>query len=240
MGLFSSIKGLLISSISEKAVLMIEQASGISAVFMCQFNPDDFSISTRGKFTKTERKGEDEPIVQFMGGSASSLSMTLYFDTSTSYEIKSGQLAKPKREKAKDASAYVKTLLNLVRIDGKLHRPPVVSFCWGSVFFSGIVESVDAKFTQFEKGGMPVVAQVHLTIVAMDPTPGQNESVRLSPMESPDRSKCILLTEDSSIWDIAQKEYGDSSQWREIARANGILDPLAVPSGTLLRVPALR
>lgn len=229
-----------LAGMGENAVLFIEMASGLEACFSCQFNPDEFSISTKGKFTKTERQGEDEPIVQFMGGSASALQLTLYFDTSTSYEIKSGAIAKPQKEKAKDASSYVRTLLNLVKIDGKLHRPPIVTFCWGSIQFGGIVESVDAKFMQFEKGGMPVVAEVRMTLVAMDPTPGQNESVKISPKESPDRSKCILLTEDSSIWDIAQREYGDSSQWREIAKANGILDPLSVPSGTLLRVPALR
>ncbi len=234
MGLFSSSSG-------EKAVLYIEKASGQEASFSCQFNPDDFSISTRGKFTRTERKGEDEPIVQFMGGSASALQLKLYFDTSTSYEIKSGIFAKPTKEKAKDASSYVRTLLGLVRIDGKLHRPPVVTFCWGSIQFGGIVESVDARFTQFEKGGMPVVAEVSMTLVAMDPNPsGQSETVKISPKESPDRSKCILLTEDSSIWDIAEKEYGDSSQWRRIAQANNILDPLSIPTGTLLRVPAIR
>ena len=230
----------LFSSSGEKAVLLIEQASGSEACFSCQFNPDDFSISTKGKFTRTERKGQDEPIVQFMGGSASALMLTLYFDTSTSYEIKSGILAQPTKEKAKDASAYVRTLLNLVRIDGKLHRPPVVTFCWGSVQFGGIVESVDARFTQFEMSGMPVVAEVKMTIVAMDPNPNQSESMKISPMESPDRSKCILLTEDSSIWEIAEKEYGDGSLWRLIARANHIMDPLSIPTGTLLRVPALR
>lgn len=236
MGLLSS----LFSAVTDNAMLFVEQASGLEACFPCQFNPDDFSISTKGKFTRTERKGEDEPIVQFMGGSASALQLTLYFDTSTSYEIKSGATAKPKKEKAKDASMYVRALLNMVKIDGKLHRPPLVTFCWGSIEFSGIVESVDAKFTQFEKGGMPVVAEVRMNIVAMDPTPGQSESVKISPMESPDRSKCIMLTEDSTIWEIAEKEYGDSSQWRLIAQANGILDPFSIPTGTLLRVPALQ
>ena len=240
MGLFSRAVAAIAGGMSEKAILLIETASGLEATFPCQFNPDDFSISTKGKFTKTERKGEDEPIVQFMGGSASALQLTLYFDTSTTYEIKSGALAKPTKEKAKDASLYVKVLLSLVKIDGKLHRPPIVTFCWGSVVFGGIVESVDAKFMQFEKGGMPVVAEVRMNLVAMDPTPGRNESMMISPMESPDRSKCIRLTEDSSIWDIAEKEYGDSSQWREIAKANGILDPLSIPAGTMLRVPALR
>lgn len=230
MGLFSS-------GSDQKAMLLIETASGSTTTFQCQFNPDEFQINTEGKFTTIERKGESDPIVQYMGGTASSLDLVLYFDTSTSYEIKSGLFSAPTKEQAKDVSAYVDDLLNMVRVDGKLHRPPVVVFSWGSVRFGGMAKNVSARFTMFEKGGMPVRAEVriHLVNTAMEEL-GQ---MKLSPKESPDRSKCIVLTEDTSLWSIAEKEYGDGSKWREIARANNILDPLAVAPGTQLRVPAL-
>lgn len=220
------------------ALLKIESATGKKSTFVCQFNPDELKINTKGKFTTIERQGEDSPIVQFMGGSVSKLDLTLYFDTSMTYEIKSGLLfTKPKKKAATDVSAYTKTLMSMVKIEGKVHRPPVVTFCWGSLKFSGFVNNVEVNYTMFEKGGIPVRARVVLSIISMELSP--QGAARLSPKESPDRTKCITLTSDSSLWDIAQREYGDAAYWREIARANHIMDPLEVPAGTQLRVPAL-
>lgn len=220
------------------ALLKVERETGENSTFVCQFNPDQYHIKVKGKLTKIERQGEDSPIVQFMGGSSSTLDLKLYFDTSTSYEIKTGMvLAKPMKEKPKDVSAYTKKLMSLVRIEGKKHRPPLVTFSWGPVRFSGFVEDVDVNYTMFEKGGTPVRAEVSLNIVSVELEP--LDTMKVSVKESPDRTKCITMTSDSSLWDIAQGEYGDASYWREIAKANNILNPLEVPAGTQLKVPAL-
>ncbi len=220
------------------AMLKIEGKSGSASVFVCQFNPDEFQINTRGTFSKNTRMGKDTPIVQFIGGQASSLDLHLYFDTSTSYEIKTGLLAaRPKKAQPSDVSFYANTLLQLVRIEGKEHRPPVVVFCWGSFSFGGFAESVSVKYTMFEKGGMPVRCEVFMRLIALDNELLSEE--RMSPKESPDRTKSVVFKEGMSLYDIAEEEYGDAGAWREIARANGILDPLSVEAGTRLVVPAL-
>jgi nucleoid-associated protein YgaU len=36
---------------------------------------------------------------------------------------------------------------------------------------------------------------------------------------------------------ISAKYYGDSTRWRELARANGVEDPLAIRPGALLNIP---
>jgi nucleoid-associated protein YgaU len=38
---------------------------------------------------------------------------------------------------------------------------------------------------------------------------------------------------------IAAAHYGKSSYWRDIATANGILDPLAISPGDILAIPEL-
>ena len=123
-------------------------------------------------------------------------------------------------------------------IEGKVLRPPLVTFSWGSIGFKGIVENVDVNYTMFEKGGMPVRAEVSLNIVSVELKP--IDAMKLNVKESPDRTKCITMTSDSSLWDIAEREYGDAADWREIAKENNILNPLEVPAGTQLKVPALR
>lgn len=223
---------------SGNALLKIETALGIPQIFVCQFNPDEFHINASGNYRTANRQGGDSPIVQFSGNSCHVLDLKLNFDTSTSYEIKAGSSQKkPEKEKARDVSAYTKKLMSLIQVDGKLHRPPFVTFCWGSIRFHGFVEKVDTRYLMFENGGMPVRAEVSLSMISQDMSLENNEM--LNPRESPDRTKCIVLTSDSSLWDIAEKEYGDAAYWREIARENNIMNPLEVPVGTQLKVPAL-
>ena len=164
------------------------------------------------------------------------LDLKLYFDTSTSYEITTGLITKPSKAKASDVSDYANVLLSVVRIDGKEHRPPVVTFYWGSFSFKGFAQTVDVTYTMFETGGMPVRCEVDMRLIAEEE---DDDGSILSPLESPDRTKCIVLKEGMNLWDIAGQEYGDAGYWREIARANNIMDPLAIPVGTNLRVPAL-
>jgi nucleoid-associated protein YgaU len=38
---------------------------------------------------------------------------------------------------------------------------------------------------------------------------------------------------------ISARYYGDSNEWRSIAAANGIEDPLAVRPGSLLMIPEI-
>lgn len=237
MASIASLGKMLIRKTEGNALLKIEKDGGRTTTFVCQFNPDELSIGSEGKFTDTVRQGEDAPIIQYMGGSASRTELKLYFSTAASYEIKSGSSQKPIKEKAKDVSVYTNQLMSLVLIDGKIHRPPIVTFIWGSLTYSGFVEHADTKYLVFEKGGIPVQAEVKLRFVTSNLW--LQETAKQNPKESPDRSKCIVLTSDSSIWDIAEKEYGDASYWKEIAKANHILNPLEVPVGTHLKVPAL-
>lgn len=221
---------------SGNAMLQIESAPGRETTFVCQFNPDHFHMNASAGFHKVKRLGSDLPITQFTGGNNPVLDIKLFFDSSTSYEIKTGSSGKPKKETAEDVSAYTKVLLSLVCIEGKLHRPPKVTFQWGSFTACGFVENADVHYTMFEIGGKPVRAEVDLRVFCID-EPGAS-SERHSHRESPDRSKCVVMTSDSSLWDIAWKEYGDASCWRMIAEENHIMNPLEIPVGKHLKVPS--
>lgn len=222
---------------SENALLKIETGKGRQSTFVCQFNPDECHLNTRGQFLQIKRRRADTPILQFMGGSSPVMDFKLFFDTGTSYEIKTGVMAKPQKEKAEDVSVYIKSLMSLVRINENLNRPPQVTFCWGSFHFCGFVGNVDVKYTMFEKGGMPVQAEVSLSLVSKDLS-GMEEG-KSGQGESFDRTKCAVMTSDNSLWNMAEKEYGDASGWRNIAKENNIMNPLEVPEGTSLKVPAL-
>lgn len=215
------------------AMLQIEGGDTL----VCQFNPDELQVQTQGKFTTVQSVGKDSPTVQYMGGIAAALDVVLYFDTSSSYEIKMNFVPMPTKNEPSDVSDYANTLLCLTKIDGKLHRPPIVCFNWGSFVFGGFVASVSVKYTMFESGGMPVRCEAAIHMVAQSTT--VLDSSKAAPFESPDRTKCVVLKQGMNLYDVAREEYGEAGEWRRIAKANGIMNPLAIPPGTRLVVPAI-
>ena len=215
------------------ATLQIETSKGKYEKFECQFNPADYTINARGTITKLDTLNTKTSKQQTGAESTRTLSLTLYFDTSASKVLlPDGSV---QQNKAKDVSTYTNKLLSIVHVSGDLHRMPKVIFTWGPLSFSGKAESVNVHYTMFEQSGMPVRAEVNLSIQReYDST-----EVKKDPPSSPDRTKCIVLTGDRDIWSIAEAEYGSASYWREIANANGIRNPLNIPIGTYLKVPAL-
>lgn len=194
------------------------------------FNPSQYMLTDAADYAEQEAPGKDSPLLNYKGGKSSSLSMELFFDTSAVLTPSLFASAK-----ARDVSKEVKKFTELVYIRGSLHAPPKVKFVWGSLSFYGVVVKIDSTYTKFTEEGMPVQAKLKVEFKSV---PNKNQK-RKSPFESPDRTKCRTVREDFSIWDIAQNEYGDVSKWKVIARANGISNPLDIPPGTVLEIPAL-
>jgi nucleoid-associated protein YgaU len=56
---------------------------------------------------------------------------------------------------------------------------------------------------------------------------------------SADRTKQWVFKTGDTLQKIAAREYGDPNKWRPIARANNIDNPLTIPAGQALKIPAL-
>lgn len=194
------------------------------------FNPSQYMLTDTAVYTEQETTWKDSPIINYKGGRASTLSMELFFDTGP---VLTTTLITSK--KPKDVSKVVKQFTDLVYIKGSQHAPPRVKFVWGSLSFFGVIARIDSTYTKFTEDGMPIQARLKVQFLA---APEKNQK-RRSPFESPDRTKCRTVREDYTIWDIAKNEYGDASKWKIIARANDIANPLNIPPGTVLEVPAL-
>ena len=88
----------------------------------------------------------------------------------------------------------------------------------------------------FDTFGKPIRAKMDITIKE-----AQEEGItkKTEPFESPDRTKYKTVVEGSSLWNIAYEQYGDCGKWRLIAKANGLLNPLNIYPGQVLKIPAL-
>ena len=210
------------------------------------YNPESYTQERSVDYHQDKLVNSDAPMVQFTDGSGETLHFELFFDSmSAGSEVGGGFVEKlkfsgnsmlPSLANLLDVRKYTSKIYNLTRIDPDVHRPPLLKIKWGSLQFKGYLSSCRQNFLKFDEKGRPVRARLDCTFI---------EKVDLqklfgsNPMNSPDTTKFRRIKTGDSLWALAAKEYGQSSQWRAIADANGLTNPRALHSGDLLRLPAL-
>ena len=208
------------SLVGSKAVIMVMGST--TEQIPVQFNPSQYSIVDRSSFSQQERNKDEEPVISYNGKGFSTLSVSLIFNSDEFFSI-SGTIKKAEEiltGSGKDITTTINKITALTRIDGDKHEPPGCVFVWGSLQFAGFVESVGVA---------------DLVMKGFNYAAGE----RNSPLQSPDRTKARTMTEDTDIWSMAEKEYGSSREWRRIADANDVMNPLDIPIGTILKVPSI-
>ena len=223
------------SLVGSKAVIMVMGST--TEQIPVQFNPSQYSIFYMLSFSQQERNKDEEPVISYNGKGFSTLSVSLIFNSDEFFSI-SGTIKKAEEiltGSGKDITTTINKITALTRIDGDKHEPPGCVFVWGSLQFAGFVESVGVTYTMFDKTGKPLRATADLVMKGFNYAAGE----RNSPLQSPDRTKARTMTEDTDIWSMAEKEYGSSREWRRIADANDVMNPLDIPIGTILKVPSI-
>ena len=204
------------------------------------FNPSELQISSSldWKTKGGEAVGEETMLKQqFQSRKPRTVSVDLFFD---SYEQRGLDLfaAVPSinpfpTPDATDVRDHTNPLLALVAINEEFHRPPKCKLEWGEFdeIFTGVLTSLNQKFTMFMPSGMPVRATVSCSFV-------EAEMAELE-LHSADITKTYQVMPKDTLHSIAVLQYGDASQWRRIARANQIVNPRLLTPGMRLIIPTL-
>jgi hypothetical protein len=205
------------------------------------FNPAEYNLSENANYAEQNIPGFNAPITQYVSGQASTLTLTLMFDSYETAESEaSGNVAAKSNSgtpvKPWDVTKMTKKITELTKISGSLHRPPLCEFIWGPLHFKGVITAVNQTFTMFMEDGMPVRAKLDVTFKAVTES---LDDKKISPFESPDRSKYRVVKQGSDLWRLAWEEYGDPEMWRVIAKANGLLNPRDLQVGQRLKLPAI-
>ncbi|MEH2032164.1 MAG: LysM peptidoglycan-binding domain-containing protein [Nostoc sp.] len=206
----------------EKAFITPINGSRSGETIPVLFNPTEYSLETSNQFQRTAVPGTSTPVTQFVNGNTQTLTMDLFFD---SYE------------KQEDIRNYTKKVTSLLDIDPALHAPPVCEFHWASLNFKSTIEQITQKFTLFLDSGVPVRATLSVTFKEYRTLTEQLQTIH---KESSDRTKRITVKQGDRLWQIAHREYEDSSLWRSIANANKISNPRILAVGTELVIPILK
>ncbi|MFO1119703.1 MAG: LysM peptidoglycan-binding domain-containing protein [Rhodospirillales bacterium] len=206
----------------EKAHLRIVQPSVGDPIIPLRFNPTDYQLQKSNNFAEIPIPGLESPPLQYVRGSSEKLSLEVLLDTSDTLE--------------NVRTKYVDRLRGLMRINSTLHAPPIVLFVWGDAIFRGVIESISVTYAMFTPQGVPVRAQVALSLTEYQTV---EEQVNRDRKGSPDTEKSVTLRRGDTLDRISSGIFNDPRQWREIARANGIRDPRRLQPGQQLLIPRL-
>ena len=186
------------------------------------FNPSEYTLEKKTPWREHEIPGLDLPSVEFVAGERMVLSMDLFFDTT---------------DDRSDARDHVDKLIRFAHVSADLHRPPILMIVWGEALnFKGVLENIRVRYTMFLDDGTPVRA---VASVVFRQYKSPEEQLQEAPRESADHTKRRIVREGDTLQLIAAREYHDAGQWRRIARANRIEDPLTLKPGQELVIPPM-
>jgi nucleoid-associated protein YgaU len=201
--------------------LIINTDSVVPIQIPVMFNPPEYQIQKTNQFAEIGIPGLGSSLLQFVRGSAQTLTIELFFDT-TDLGI--------------DVRNITELVVGFTDVNSETHAPPRLLFLWGSLVFPCVLESVTQRFDYFNAVGMPLRARLSVTLKGNDLLESLLASI---PRLSADRTKRRLFQEGESLQLIAAQEYGDPRKWRAIARANRIDNPLTIAPGFGLVIPVL-
>jgi nucleoid-associated protein YgaU len=207
--------------------MVFSDAHAIKALF----NPNRLTVSRSARWEDQQTPKRDNPEMQFTGADPSTLSIDLLFDT---YDT-------PEAKKVSVRKKYTDKLLGLTTVEqhGDKHRPPVCRLSWGEhhVFFQGVLTQLETQFTMFMEDGTPVRATNRCTFKQWR---SNTSDLKKQDLLSADVAKLWTLKQGQTLADVAAREYGDPREWRALAQANDIDDPLTLAYGQQLILPPRR
>lgn len=227
----------IIGALQKAQIVIYGENDKKSDTVTCSINPSQYAVKNSVNYKEDMSFGADDSRLIFLSGGKSELNLTLYFDSESDQEENgSDGLATVDPSSLPPVTDKTEIIRNAMKIEGSLHKPPFVAFQWGNLDFKGVITSMTETFTMFNPFGKPIRAKMDLIIKAETDL---SFSRKVSPLESPDRTKCRTVIEGMSLWAIAYEEYGDCEKWRVIAKANNLMSPLDIVPGQVIRIPAI-
>ncbi len=213
----------------EHAILRNEDSG---ETFEVLFNPAEYSLSKDNVFAQASAPGCGSPLLQFVNGNVKTLEMELFFDT---YErhVRVGAQVNPALGDVRRLTGKVAALME---IDPATHAPPLVTFSWGELGFTGVLVRVNQRFTMFLETGVPVRAQLQVSFQEYKEPLDEAKEVK---RETADHTRRHEVGEGQTLSGIAWSVYRDPGKWRPLAIANDLVELRRLRPGVVLDVPAL-
>ena len=213
-----------------KATIDIESGAGIGTgdQIECMFNPTEFTVTKGATWNPRDVQGKGQPEMRFVSATSGSFDLKLVFDTT--------EAGTPVTDHTDLLLRLIEPNANLPSADATAKRPPFVWFSWGQwKSFKAVVTNVSLNYTYFASDGTPLRATATVAFTQPeedDAWPPQNPT-----SHTPMPHRIHRVRRGETLDRVAATYYSDSTEWRRIAAANHIDDPIRLPAGALLVIP---
>ncbi len=130
----------------------------ISDIVVVPVNPETYSETLAINLDKRVSSGQEVSDVRYLSSDSQQLQLDFTLDGTNTIEGYANPLNLPvlgQIERLKKAVYY---------IDGSIHRPRFLKVIWGTLIFNGVLQNIDLKYTLFNPVGVPIRAQINMTI----------------------------------------------------------------------------
>lgn len=236
IGAVGGLLGLGTSSLGMLTIAVLDPVSVQGFVggttFTVAFNPTEYAVERETTFAEVAIPGLDAPVLQYVRGNGDKVSVELFFDVTDT--MVDGQISNGSSVR----DAYITPLQQLMLQDPTMHAPPRVQLLWGSTVIQAccVATGMAVTYTLFDVTGAPVRATAKRSFRQATSAAAQLGQMGLT---SPDKTNFATVREGDTLPAIAFREYGDATQWRAIAAANDLDNPLALTPGQSLVVPRI-
>jgi hypothetical protein len=198
------------------------QAGDSSKTVKAHFNPQSLRVTYQNQSAGGEQPGGSSR--QRTGHATTKLAVELLFDTTAN--------GTDVRELSDCVAFFIRPDEEAGSGSNSNRVPPAVLFAWGSFLFPGVMDSMDETLDYFSENGVPLRATISLSITrqSLKVTRGSGTAGGGgTPLEQPDFRDTVQA--------VAARN-GKPEDWKHIAAANNIDDPLRLKPGSLINVNA--
>ena len=199
--------------------------------FTVMFNPHSISMRHENKASKQHGHNTKGSAEQYAYTRPAALNLELILDGMGVTDFNASTPA---------VAEQVKQFMDLCfHMDGKLHEPKFLKIQWGKgelANFDCRLQSVEIKYSLFDRNGEPLHAALETTFVAdLDPA----KRVLSERKNSPDLSHTRIVKSGDTLPLLVKEIYGSSRYYLRVAQVNGIDDFRNLTPGQQIIFPPL-
>jgi len=198
--------------------------------FVIPINPESYNEGLKLNLDKRTAAGSQHAAIGYSSSNPQTLKFDFFLDGSNTVDGYFNPLKLPVLGQIENLK------LTVYNINGEIHRPNFLKVFWGSLVFSGVLDSLDISYTLFNPLGIPIRAKVAMSLTQHE---DRELSLLNSALKSPDVSHVRELKAGQRLDQITNEIYNDPNLVLQVAKANNLTSYRNVNSGTEITLPPI-